>query len=216
MKDNYDIKTRYQYNTPAQIAHALVEALLSATQFAPICSFFSNLAMIQWRLRREIWEAEFTKRLDLLENIKNIPDSVSIFASYFQASMLDVEDDKVKNYVNAAVNSILNEDVTKTKIHIFLNILRDFTVAHIMLLEHILQLESEGKTSNEPFEEGTFPNEVTKELRDNLLEDLYYYKLVDIRNSNERQFDLAITAKTFPKYVTKLGKEFLDFISEHE
>ena len=122
----------------------------------------------------------------------------------------------VEAYVNAAVNSILNEDITKTKIHIFLNILRDFTVAHIMLLEHILQLESEGKTSNEPFEEGTFPNEVTKELRDNLLEDLYYYKLVDIRNSEKRQFDLAITAKTFPKCVTKLGKEFLDFISEHE
>lgn len=130
--------------------------------------------------------------------------------------MFDVEDDKVKNYVNATMNSILNEDITKTKIHIFLNILRDFTVSHIVLLKHILQLESEGKVSNEVFDEGTFPNEITKELRDNLLEDLYYYKLVDTRNSEKRQFDLAITARTFPKYVTKIGKEFLDFISEHE
>lgn len=214
MKDNYDIKERYQYNTPAQVAHALVETLASAT--FPVYNFFSNLAMIQWKLRREIWESEFTKRLDLLENIKSIPNSASIFASYFQASMFDVEDDKVKNYVNATMNSILNEDITKTKIHIFLNILRDFTVSHIVLLKHILQLESEGKVSNEVFDEGTFPNEITKELRDNLLEDLYDYKLVDTRNSEKRQFDLAITARTFPKYVTKIGKEFLDFISEHE
>lgn len=215
MKDNYDIKERYQYNTPAQIAHAIVETLASATIF-PVYSFFSNLAMIQWKLRREVWETEITKRVDLLENIKNIPNSVSIFASYFQASMLDIEDDKVKNYVNAVINSILNEDITKTKIHIFLNILREFTVAHIMLLEHILQLEPEGKCPNEVFEEGRFPNEVTKELRDNLLEDLYHYKLVDTRNSEKREVDIAITARTFPKYVTKLGKEFLDFISEHE
>ena len=214
-----------EINTPAKFTKAGVNAIMSLIPYVnTIAIFCSELALIQWKERREVWEAEMSKAFEklnesFLEKAKETPNFASILASTYQAALLDIEEDKVKKYINTLINVVLEEKTTDAKIHIFLNILREFTIAHINLLTYISSLKEEeiNKSSKKGiFNEGSFPDDETKELRDNLLEDLYRYKLVSTNASGKRQYDLAITERTFPKCLTPLGREFLDFISEHQ
>lgn len=189
----------------------------------PLANIMNEVLNSSWKRRREEVEKEFKEKIEKIDtayeqNIMESRNLASLFVGITKDALYDIEEQKIGNYANAIVNTIKKEALTDCKIHIFLNILREFTSAHIKLLRYISELKEEDidVANKYPFWEGTFPSEEIQALRDVLLEDLYRYKLVKTNPSEERKYDFALTERTFPKYLTSTGKEFLDFISERE
>lgn len=111
----------------------------------PITGFvqtiYDECASRQWQQRREKWEEVFEEKLKDIQNdvdfqkIMSIPNFAQILANATQGAMSDIEEDKVDLYVNTVINTIKNEDINNTKTHIFLNMLRNYTLLHIEILK---------------------------------------------------------------------------------
>ncbi|MBQ9658304.1 MAG: hypothetical protein IJV31_06010, partial [Clostridia bacterium] len=194
----------------------------------PITGFFQTLydeyASRQWQQRREKWEEIFEDKLQNIKDeidltkIESIPNFAQILLSAGQGAMSDIEEDKVALYVNAVVNSIKNENIDDTKKHIFLNMLRDFTVLHIETLKALQQCQVDNNS---------IPNQNRPDFVNNYLKTNYSYLMKDkvvinnvLSDLQSKQLCFISTLDFYDEdiygdlLVLKLGDEFLNFISE--
>lgn len=172
------------------------------------------------KIRQEEWMEAIAKRIDeqdeaFAEKIRNTQNFASLFANAQNGALTDIEADKVGLYANAFINAIKNEKMEDTKKHIFLNMLREFTLAHLKIL-HLFYDES----STEKFMTiHIISNHINIYEKDN--EDFIHSLVSDIIKKGlliEHQcgFVDGITYSINKPSSSKLGKEFLDFISEQE
>lgn len=192
----------------------------------PVTSFFQTLydeyVACQWQQRRNKWEEVFEEKLQNIKDaidltkIDSIPNFAQILLSAGQGAMSDIEEDKVVLYVNTVINSIKHENIDDAKKHIFLNMLRDFTIMHIKILKYINYNQI---VTN--YKQNTLRNINTcilDNLKSNYDEKLLNLILLDFINLNLIDYDTIVDANTgttyYPKSLSSLGKEFLVFINE--
>ena len=197
----------------------------------PVSAFFKNFyeeyASFSASMRAENVAKTFEDRIKRLEDeigkqkIVEIPNLASLFANAQNGALTDVESDKIGLYANAFINAIKNEDIEDTKKHIFLNMLREFTVLHIRILDSLKRFEYEkinGKTFSAIDNKPDFFDNVSPEIKNNV----FFRQIIKNFYDNEliyadRDIDSSDGSdKINPISLTPLGKEFLDFISEQE
>lgn len=158
------------------------------------------------------------------EKIRETSNFSSLLASAQRGALEDIEEDKVTLYVNAVINSIKNENIDDTKKHIFLNMLRDFTILHITLLQAL----------SENLDNGDFKNGFQKTIRDKpqTAWDIILEKNVELKKQKDilhvfthDLYEKHLLQKEYPlrelasfgkikKQTTDLGDEFLNFIDK--
>ncbi len=212
----------------AGICKAVVNAI-------PVVSFvqtvYDEYATRQWQQRREKFEEVFEEKLQDLQDeidlikINKIPNFAQILSQATQGAMSDIEEDKIKFYINVAINAIKvainaikTEKLEDTKTHIFLNMLRNFSVLHIKVLQHIKDFKSKYAFSlNQPvmreketellksIESIYNDKEVIASILNGLNKETLIYGSPNIRSGN-----------IIPQSISNLGIEFLNFISDCE
>ena len=184
--------------------------------------------------RQYKWNEEIvTKISELSEDVKEKFEMCSNFASILstaqRGALEDIEEDKVGLYVNAVINAIKNENIDNMKTHIFLNMLRRYTLAHIetlmyfnnpskyfsfikkhnihgAILYHISGERFSQEAKNVTYEQREIEHIIIKELTEELL--IYPTNHIDKVILNWGQLSAPIT--------TQLGRDFLQFIAEQE
>lgn len=178
------------------------------------------------KTRQDEWMKTLAKRIDeqnesFAEKIRNTQNFASLFANAQNGALTDIESDKVGLYANAFINAIKNENMEDTKKHIFLNMLRDFTVLHIRILDSLKQFEDEkinGRTFSAVDNKQAFFDNVSPDIKN----DVFFRPIIKTFYDNgliyaDRSFDLNIGLDEInPTRLTPLGQEFLLFISEQE
>lgn len=204
-------------------------ATLAILSQIPVVSAFSkfceDFVQDNWQERIDLWKEDVVKRLSQLDTeteqkIRETSNFSSLLASAQRGALEDIEEDKVALYVNAVVNSIKKEDIDDTKKHIFLNMLRDFTLLHIEALKFFSQPHQQA---------ASFQHQVTLSQRtmydiivemepkldggeailDAVLQDLKTKSMLLIDRVDNIHMSFGIN-----KLTTDLGDEFIDFISE--
>lgn len=193
-----------------------------------IFEFYSTFCQEQGNDRRNKVEEEFRQKFDDIQDyIDNNPSNFAIFLNAVKGAFEDITDEKIKNYANGLVNAVQKEDLDNTKIHIFLNLLRKYSVLHIKALEYFNS--SHSKRSNNGFQMNVFemrPTEqyiadIIREEKPELVNDIPLLEIV----INELYADgLLLFSRLeqlhspvlngFRKKTTHLGEEFLNFITE--
>lgn len=215
-------------NEAKKIGKNAALALLSQVPVVSAFSkFFEDFVQDNWQERIDLWKEEVVKRLAQLDTkmeqkIKETSNFANILASAQRGALEDIEEDKVALYANAVINAIKNENIDDTKKHIFLNMLRDFTVLHVETL----------KFFNHPNQRAAgFQNHVSLGMRstydvivelnntidggedvlDAVMQDLKTKSMLTIGRMDNIQMSFGI-----PKLTTSLADEFLAFIAEQE
>lgn len=179
------------------------------------------------KTRQDEWMKTLAKRIDeqnesFAEKIRNTQNFASLFANAQNGALTDIESDKVGLYANAFINAIENENMEDTKKHIFLNMLRDFTVLHIQILDSLKQFEDEkinGRTFSAVDNKQAFFDNVSPDIKN----DVFFRPIIKTFYDNgliyaDRSFDLKNIGldEINPTRLTPFGQEFLLFISEQE
>lgn len=178
------------------------------------------------KIRQDEWMKTLAKRIDeqnesFAEKIKNAQNFASLFANAQNGALTDIESDKVGLYANAFINAIKNEKMEDTKKHIFLNMLREFTVLHIRILDSLKRFEDEkinGRTFSAVDNKPSFFDNVLPDIKN----DVFFRPIIKNFYDNElvyadRSLDLNIGLDEItPTRLTPLGQEFLSFISEQD
>ncbi len=178
------------------------------------------------KTRQDEWMKTLAKRIDeqnesFAEKIKNAQNFASLFANAQNGALTDIESDKVGLYANAFINAIKNEKMEDTKKHIFLNMLREFTVLHIRILDSLKRFEDEkinGRTFSAVDNKPAFFDNVSPNIKN----DVFFRPIIKNFYDNElvyadRSLDLNIGLDEItPTRLTPLGQEFLAFISEQD
>lgn len=178
------------------------------------------------KTRQDEWMKTLAKRIDeqnesFAEKIRNTQNFASLFANAQNGALTDIEADKVGLYANAFINAIKNENMEDTKKHIFLNMLREFTVLHIRILDSLKRFEDEkinGRTFSAVDNKPSFFDNVSPDIKN----DVFFRPIIKNFYDNElvyadRSLDLNIGLDEItPTRLTPLGQEFLSFISEQD
>lgn len=214
-------------HTITNIGAGIAKAVMNSN---PITGFvqtiYDEYASRQWQQRREKWEEVFEEKLKDIQNdvdflkINSIPNFAQILANATQGAMSDIEEDKVGLYANAVINSIKNEDIDNTKIHIFLNMLRDFTKLHIEVLQELALLDN-GIHPNLRHGRDSYIKQRIREKNPQLIEDIGMFRLTALELQQKglcvvTVIDMADNSDYDNVITTSLGQEFLQFIAEQE
>lgn len=190
--------------------------------------FYSTFCQGQSDERRDKVEEEFKQKFDDIQNyIDHNPSNFAIFLNAVKGAFEDIADEKIKNYVNAMVSAIQNENFDNTKIHIFLNLLRKYSILHIKVLEYFnhphskrnnngIQMNVSEMRSTEQYiadiigeEEPELANDIS--LLELAVKDLYADGLLQISRLEQLHSPIL---NGFSKKTTSLGEEFLNFIAD--
>ena len=178
------------------------------------------------KTRQDEWMKTLAKRIDeqnesFAEKIRNTQNFASLFANAQNGALTDIESDKVGLYANAFINAIKNENMEDTKKHIFLNMLREFTILHIRILDSLKRFEDEkinGRTFSAVDNKPSFFDNISPDIKN----DVFFRPIIKTFYDNvliyaDRSFDSNIGLDEIsPTRLTPLGQEFLLFISEQE
>ena len=193
-----------------------------------IFEFYSTYCQGQSDERRDKIEEEFRQKFDDLQNcMSNNPSNFAIFLSAVKGAFEDIGEDKIKNYVNATVNAIKKENFDNVKIHIFLNLLRKYSVLHIKALGYFnvphIKRSNQGFQMNvreQPSVEQYIADIIAEEDA-NLVKDIPLLKLAinDLYADGLLCFSRldqlhSPVLSGLKKETTSLGEEFLDFITD--
>ena len=195
------------------------------------------------KMRQDEWMKTLAERIDkqddtFAEKIRNTQNFASLFANAQNGALTDMEEEKIGLYAHAFINAIKNEKMEDTKKHIFLNMLRKYSNAHIKILHFINNQEVVLK--QHPYlikDDDEYPFETHKERNEALIIypsiinnfcklielDLHFWDLI----VKELYNDHLIRVNTFWnsaeyknrsdfKSATYIGQEFLSFIAEQE
>ncbi|MBS6474311.1 MAG: hypothetical protein KH347_08730 [Acetobacter sp.] len=197
---------------------------LAALSQIPVVSAFSKFIedFVQdgWQERIYLWKEEVVKRLaqldkEIEQKIRETSNFASILVTAQRGALEDMEEDKVALYANAFINAIKNERMEDTKKHLFLNMLREFTSAHLKIL-HLFYDEP----STERFMTLHVVSNHVKIYEENN-EDFIHSLLSDLMKKgllteHPCGFSDGITYSINKPASSALGCEFLAFISEQE
>lgn len=203
---------------------------------ASFTTFFNEFVNSSWQERIEKTQEELFKKFTELDEefenkIKERKNFASLLATAYQSALSDVEQDKIPLYINSLINAINNENIDNTKIHIFMNFLKDFTLLHVKVLKFFssVQCKNTGlelncfrpqtnEERNASIIRSTRPELISDiNLFNVIMNDLYTKKLLQIKKlsditPNNLQQEQGISVK----FTTVLGDEFLTFIKEHD
>lgn len=187
--------------------------------------FFEDYVNSNWQKRIELWKEETIKKLskldqDMEQKIRDMSNFANILATAQRGALEDIEEDKVGLYANAVINSIKNEDIDNTKIHIFLNMLRDFTKLHIEVLQELALLDN-GIHPNLRHGRDSYIKQRIREKNPQLIEDIGMFRLTALELQQKglcvvTVIDMADNSDYDNVITTSLGQEFLQFIAEQE
>ena len=193
-----------------------------------IFEFYSTYCQGQSDERRDKIEEEFKQKFDDLQGcINNNPSNFAIFLGAVKGAFDDIDEDKIRNYVNATVNAIKKENFNNVKIHIFLSLLRKYSVLHIKTLEYFniphIKSYKQGFQMNitEPRSTEQYVADIIAEEEPKLAEEISLLELVinDLYADGLWCFSRldqlhSPVSNGFNKKTTPLGEEFLDFITD--
>lgn len=172
------------------------------------------------KMRQDEWMKTLAEQIDkqdksFAEKIKNTQNFASLFVNAQNGALTDVESGKIGLYANAFINAIKNERMEDTKKHLFLNMLREFTSAHLKIL-HLFYDEP----STERFMTLHVVSNHVKIYEENN-EDFIHSLLSDLMKKgllteHPCGFSDGITYSVNKPASSALGCEFLSFISEQE
>ena len=220
----------------SKLANARKALVNAAAGSIPVTAFIATLYNDyingQWQERRELWEDTFEKKFKKLEaeigkdRIKNVSNFASLFASATHAAMTDIEQDKIEYYATSVINAIKQERGEYSKVHVFLNLLRELTNKHLGLLYY---LQNPIKNAELPEKTQGYANRSLhsdliarcpwlsddEELLKKIMKDLYNNGLTKLEGITFGRVEYNCSQYA-QKYTTKLGDEFLAFITEQE
>ena len=219
-----------------KIANAGIALGKALAGIHPASAFFTTIyneyINEQWQERRELWEKTFEEKFKKLEDeigkdrIKSVSNFASLFASATHAAMTDIEEDKLNYYATSVINAIKQERGEYSKVHVFLNLLRELTNKHLGLLYY---LQNPIKNAELPDKTQGYANRSLhsdliarcpwlsddEELLKKIMKDLYNNGLTKLEGITFGRVEYNCTQYA-QKYTTKLGDEFLAFITEQE
>lgn len=184
--------------------------------------------------RQDKWNEEIVTKIsnlseDFEEKFNMCSNFASILATAQRGALEDIEEDKVGLYANAVINSIKNEDIDNTKIHIFLNMLRKYSKLHLdvllnfhtnKLFENTLKFIFLQKMTFEQDIDIVSYSTLSGRYQNNgvlyaIISELYNDGLLNASIVGDTRLipksDLPVNAQ-----ITSLGKEFIQFIAEQE
>lgn len=220
-------------NIKKNLAIAGVKTALSAIPyvsfFATFCNEFINS---NWQDRIEKTQKEMFERLTKLdeefeEKLRNKPNISSVVGSIYQSALSDIEEDKIPLYINSLINAINNENLDNTKLHIFINYLKEISLMHVLALTYFSQQHYDNTTPQMnafrmPTQEehiariiGEISPELVKDINifDTIINDLNRKGLIKI--ARLRDLEVSSIYKLIPKQTTSLGDEFIKFFEEN-
>jgi hypothetical protein len=226
MTENVNNKT-----TSGDIAHSLTKAGLGAIPVVGSLAseIFGLVVTPPLEKRRAEWMNEVAERLQALENnhsidLDKLKDNEQFIDVVLQATTYALktsEQDKIKAFKNAIVNTANGEAPDKIKSQIFLNQLDKFTTWHIKLLKFIDNPRDWFQQANRPLPnymmgsishvvKDAFPELKNEdELLGIIWDDL---KTAGFHNSGDLRTTMSGEG-TLSNRTTPFGKEFLGFIS---
>lgn len=233
MTDERDIKKDLEPSI-GDYAHTSIRAGLSTAPFlgGPLTEFFSIVIAPPLEQRRDAWMIEIYSRLKLLERqdeqfkIENLAKNeifVSTLLYATQAAMRTHQQEKLNALRNAVINTAKMPSAEENSQLMFLNLIDRYTPVHLILLQLLDNPEQFGKRSGITIADKkhqnsitqlidhTFPNFSKDPIIPQILKELTSDGLLtpDIENRDHRPIvRLSFTA------TTKLGKQFLKFISD--
>ena len=200
-------------------ALALLSQIPGVSAFS---KFFEDYVNSNWQERIELWKEETIKRLSQLDQemeqkIRDTSNFASILATAQRGALEDIEEDKVGLYANTVINAIKNENIDNIKIHIFLNMLRDFSLLHIKILKslNVKQNKNNSLGINETYE---IWKRSIKEIYPELLtnEELFDIAYANLQSKKMLKNTYILYSNGVDKQTTHLADEFLQFIAEQE
>lgn len=224
-------------HTITNIGAGIAKAVMNSN---PITGFvqtiYDEYASRQWQQRREKWEEVFEEKLKDIQNdvdflkINSIPNFAQILANATQGAMSDIEEDKVGLYANAVINSIKNEDIDNTKIHIFLNMLRKYSKLHLGILQkfsptsgnNIYEILKDIFCKRSNYHDNDLDTQIKaifhqkdkfNPVEYTIVNELYNDNLFSVQVSPEH---ISYKESNLDIQITPLGQEFLQFIAEQE
>lgn len=228
-------------NTTKKILKSLAVAGLSQIPIASAFStFIGEYANSSWQERREETEKTILEKIaqqdkKFEERMRAKDNFASILGTAYNSAVADVEKDKVPLYANAFINAINDETLENAKLHIFLNLLRDFSILHIKVLQYFATCHMTSYTVQRHMNSflnsfrmrsqeevildiiGQTDPDIVKDayLFSTVMNDLHAKKLIKVPNLSELQSIGLTIDKTINKMTTQLGDEFLKFIKDN-
>lgn len=187
--------------------------------------------------RRQQVEKEFSERLEnadeqiskAFEKINENPANFAIFLNSIKNAHEDISQEKIKLYINILFNAINNSHIKNAKIHIFLNLLRKYSILHIKTLQYFNSLHKDFSYIYPTFQTQILMQQRSSvapiidvikkhapEITDDipLLETVIHELNADNLLKINKLEELNIIPNTIQSQTTPLGAEFLNFISE--
>lgn len=213
-------------------------SILAALSQVPIASafstFYSEFVNSNWQERVEKTQEELINKFSKLEEdfetkIKSKENFSSILGTAYQSALTDVDVNKIPIYINSLINIIDNESIDNSKVHIFLNIIKEFTVLHIETLEYFSTSHPDTydirmdlcRTNMPTYEEKVASiieqtnKNLTKDLNllNKVIFDLHNSGLIEISQLSDIKFN-GFGRQQIPKFITTFGEELLKLIKE--
>ena len=216
------------------VSHAILKSTLSYTPFigGPLAEFFSLVIAPPLEQRRDAWTIEIYTRLKKLEDqiegfkVESLAQNEVFISTLFyatQAAMRTHQKEKLQALRNAVINTAKMSSPEENSQLMFLNLVDRYTPMHLTLLQLLDYPEQFGKrpgitiadkkhrNSITQLIDHTFPNFSKDPVVPQILKDLTSDGLLtpDMENKDHRPIvRVSFTA------TTKLGKQFLKFISD--
>lgn len=199
----------------------------TAISFAPMFVPATSLALLTLanecfnssaKIRQDKWNKEIIKRIanidkETEQKMIRMSNLASIVTTVQRNALEDVEENKISFYVNTIINSIKKENLQDTQKHIFLNMLRDFTLLHIKILKRLKFIQ---ETMKEPVEQNR-PGYIIEYFQQNFpeikIDENFYYIIADLSNKNCCMISEGTGFDDMNKILTKYGNDFLEFIN---
>ncbi|MCX3264507.1 hypothetical protein [Pedobacter agri] len=180
--------------------------------------------------RRAEWMNDIAERLKNLEessalNLDDLANNEQFIDTIIQATNLAIrtsEEDKLNAFKNAVINTALHHSPDKTKSHIFLTQLNNFTTWHITILKY-LDDPKEWFTINNMVPQNLMMGSISSHLLkafDQLQGNLDLLNIIwqDLNSAgfiNTSNFSTMMSGDgTLSRRTTEMGREFLNFITE--
>lgn len=185
--------------------------------------------------RQDKWNEEIVTKIsnlseDFEEKFNTCSNFASILATAQRGALEDIEEDKVGLYANAVINSIKNEDIDNTKIHIFLNMLRKYSKLHLGILQkfpptsgnNIYEILKDIFCKRSNYHDNDLDTQIKaifhqkdkfNPVEYTIVNELYNDNLFSVQVSPEH---ISYKESNLDIQITPLGQEFLQFIAEQE
>ena len=188
--------------------------------------FQSAASLRSEKLREKLQEQMKRHEKEIEDNLQKNSNFASLFATIQRNDLEDIDEEKFDYYAISFINAITQEKLEYSKIHVFLNLLRDLTSKHLQMLKYLQNPVKNAQLPNKTqgYSERTLHDDLIirspwlsddEELLNKITKDLYnngLSKLEGIRFGQVR-YNCSQNAQ---KRTTKLGDEFLAFITKRE